>query len=279
MDYYLLLLSLFLAIALVYSLYRLYLFLVTDARYKLYKLLGFFPDSYRQILQKDFPFYRILPPDLRRRLEACILTFIKEKEFIGKGVEIDDEKKVLIAANACLLTIGHDRCEYKHVHSIFLYPEAVFKREKIQNGWIVTEAGQILLGEAWQGGEVVLSWRDLLVGDLNPHDGRNVGLHEFAHQLDMEDGVADGTPPLPWRLYSKWTQVMSQEYKKITELYHKGKRSVLDSYATTNPAEFFAVATEAFFEKPKKLKKEEPQLYELLKEYYNLDPATWQEAT
>ncbi|BAF69321.1 zinc-dependent peptidase [Nitratiruptor sp. SB155-2] len=273
MQYYLLLLSLFGLILLSVLIYQMYLFMVTDARYKLHKRFGRFP--YTDILRRYFPLYEKLPKELQRRLKACILTFIREKEFIGKGIKIDTTKKVLIAANACLLTIGHDRCEYKHVKSIFLYPEAVFKKEKIQHGWIVTEQNQILLGEAWQGGEVVLSWKDLVAGDLNPTDGKNVGLHEFAHQLDMEDGVADGTPPLPLKLYSRWSQIMSQEYKKLQKELKHHHKGFLDPYAATNEAEFFAVATEYFFEKPKKLQKEEPELYNLLKEYYNLDPASW----
>ncbi len=275
MDYYLLLLSLFGFIIFVYIIYQVYLYLVTDGRYRLLKRIGYFPKRYEEILNKEFPLYQKLPNELKSRLKACILTFIKGKEFIARGVQIDDEKRVIVAANACLLIIGHDRCEYRHVKSIFLYPEAVFKREKIERGWIVTEQNQILLGEAWQGGEVILSWRDVIAGDLNPNDGKNVGLHEFAHQLDMEDGVADGTPPMPMKLYSRWVHIMNREYEKIKSLYEKGKRSILDRYAITNAAEFFAVATEVFFEKPKKLQKEEPELYELLKSYYNLDPASW----
>ena len=139
----------------------------------------------------------------------------------------------------------------------------------------MTEAKQVLLGEAWQGGEVVLSWSDLVAGDENPNDGRNVGLHEFAHQLDMEDGVADGTPPMPLPSYKHWSEVMSREFHKLQKLYKKHKKGFLDYYALTNAAEFFAVATEAFFEKPKLLRRKEPELYEALKEYYRLDPASW----
>ncbi|WP_084275145.1 zinc-dependent peptidase [Nitratiruptor tergarcus] len=275
MQYYLLLMLLFGAILLIYVFYQAFIFLVTDGRYKLYKLLGHFPKKYQEYLKAYFPFYNRLPQHLRKRLEACIFTFIKEKEFIGRGIKIDDMKKVLIAADACLLTIGHDRCEYKHVKSIFVYPEAVMKHEKIANGWIVTEQDQVLLGEAWQGGEVILSWRDLVAGNQNPNDGKNVGLHEFAHQLDMEDGEADGTPPLPLQLYPRWSSIMSKEFAKLQELYKKHKKGFLDYYATTNAAEFFAVATEAFFEKSERLQKEEPELYAILKEYYNLDPASW----
>ena len=274
MNFYIALFIIFALILFVYITYHLYLYLVTDGRYKLYKLRPF-PKRWRDFLAKNFPLYTRLPQKIRRNLEACIMVFVKEKEFKGVGVDVDEYKKVLVAANACLLTAGRDRCEYKHVQTIYLYPAAIVKKEKIQEGYIVKEEHQTLLGEAWQGGEVVLSWRDLVAGDANPNDGHNVGIHEFAHQLDLEDGYADGVPQLPWRLYPVWSKVMRQEYEKIKRLYQRGKRSVLDVYAITSPAEFFAVASEAFFEKPKKLQKEEPELYDLLKEFYKLDPATW----
>ncbi|MRI58991.1 MAG: hypothetical protein C6H99_05745 [Epsilonproteobacteria bacterium] len=279
MSYYLLLLYLFGLMLFGYVAYHIYITLVTDGRYRFYKLFRPFPKRYAKILERSFPFYESLPQNLKRNLEACIMTFIKEKEFIGRGVTIDDEKKVLVAANACLLTVGRDRCEYKHVKTIILYPEAVLKREKIQEGWVVREEEKVLLGEAWQGGAVVLSWSDLQTGDLNPNDGHNVGLHEFAHQIDMEDGYADGVPPLPLRLYPKWSKIMSEAYKDLKELYEKHKRGFLSAYALTNEAEFFAVATEVFFEQPHRLKKYEPRLYELLKEFYKVDPIQWKKHT
>ena len=274
MEYYLLLLTIFIIILLVRVLYWLWEFIKTDLRYHLYKSKPF-PRKYRNILLRYFPLYQKLPQNLKKRLHACIQVFIKEKEFIGVKISIDETKKVLVAANACLLSIGHNRCEYKHVYTIYLYPETMIKEEQRYDGWIVSEQRQILLGEAWQGGEVVLSWRDLLAGDINPNDGKNVGLHEFAHQLDMQDGTADGTPPMPFRYYKHWVEVMNKEYSKLHNLYQKHKKGFLDYYALTNPAEFFAVATEAFFEKPKQLKAKEPELYEALKTYYNLDPASW----
>ena len=274
MNYYIALMLLIALVFLVTLLYWLYLYLVTDGRYHLYKKLPF-PARYKDLLLRYFPLYAKLPRDLKPNFHACILTFLKEKEFKGVQVEIDETKKLLVAANACLLSMGLNRCAYKHVKTIILYPETIVKKERIQQGYVVSEELQELLGEAWQSGAVVLSWRDLLAGDLNPNDGKNVGLHEFAHQLDMEDGIADGTPELPLKLYPIWSKVMKKEYDHIKRLYEKGKRSVLDRYAITNAAEFFAVATEVFFEKPKKLKKAEPELYELLRSYYHLDPASW----
>ncbi len=279
MGYYLLLLYLFGAILFIYIAYHLYITLVTDGRYRLYKLFGTFPKNYQNILEHSFGFYKLLPKELQRRLHACILTFIKEKEFIGQGIKIDDAKKVLIAANACLLSIGQDRCAYKHIHTIILYPEPIVKNEHIQQGWIVQERRAILLGEAAQGGVVVLSWKDVVAGDSNIDDGLNVGLHEFAHQLDMEDGYADGVPPLPFKLYPLWSKVMRKAYLDLKKLYQKHKKGFLDAYALTNEAEFFAVATEVFFEQPQRLLKYEPELYEILKKFYKLDPLQWKKPT
>ena len=274
MEYYLLLLSLFTLILFVRVLYWIWEFVRTDLRYHLYKLRPF-PKEYEAVLLRYFPLYQKLPNYLKKRLQACIMVFIKEKEFIGVKLSVDETKKVLVGANACLLSIGHDRCMYKNLYTIYLYPDTIVKKQQNFNGYIVSQEQQILLGEAWQSGEVVLSWQDLLAGDINPNDGKNVGLHEFAHQLDMLDGEADGTPPLPLKMYRWWTKIMQKEFDKLQQLYKKHKKGFLDYYAITNAAEFFAVATEAFFEKPKRLQKEEPQLYQALKAYYRLDPASW----
>ncbi|WP_281951911.1 zinc-dependent peptidase [Nitrosophilus kaiyonis] len=274
MNYYIKLIIFLSIIIFIYFLILLFQYIKTDFLYYLYQKRKL-PKHIEEILLKEFPLYKKIPKILRKRLIACILVFIKNKEFIGKGVVIDDRKKILIAANACILTIGHNRCEYKNVKTIYIYPDTIFKKENIQNGWIVTQQNEILLGEAWQGGEVVISWKDLVLGDKNPNDGKNVGIHEFAHQLDFADFVADGTPELPPKLYPKWTKIMKKEFKKLKELYKKHKKGFLDYYAINSEAEFFAVATEAFFEKPINLKKSEPNLYNILKEYYKLDPATW----
>jgi Mlc titration factor MtfA (ptsG expression regulator) len=136
----------------------------------------------------------------------------------------------------------------------------------------VTEREVTTLGQSWTRGNVILAWDAALGGGRDFHDGHNVVLHEFAHQLDQEDGSADGAPPLPSRgLYGPWARVLGAEYESL-----RGPgRHVLDEYGGTNPAEFFAVATEAFFEKPRQLRKKHPQLYEQLKAYYQQDPAQW----
>jgi hypothetical protein len=144
------------------------------------------------------------------------------------------------------------------------------------NGIITSNGQSVRLGESWQSGPVVLAWDSVKGGTLNITDARNVVLHEFAHQLDQEDGAADGAPILERRSrYITWARVLSKEYEVLRKKMRKHRRSVLDKYGATNPAEFFAVATETFFEKPRQMEKEHPELYDELKNYYKVDPAAW----
>ena len=133
-----------------------------------------------------------------------------------------------------------------------------------------------MLGESWTSGSVVLAWDSVLKGAANEDDGKNVVIHEFAHQLDQADGVGDGAPILKDRgEYQDWAKVFSKHYEQLVERTNKGRKTLLDNYGATNPAEFFAVATEAFFESRDRLKKKHPNLYSELKDYYQLDPAEW----
>jgi Mlc titration factor MtfA (ptsG expression regulator) len=132
------------------------------------------------------------------------------------------------------------------------------------------------LGESWDCGVVVLSWNSVIGGARNFEDGHNVAFHEFAHQLDQEDGVADGAPILGARsAYAAWAQVFSREYKTLVKRTRRGRKDIMDRYGATNPAEFFAVATETFFEKPRQMKEKHPQLFDEMKRYYRVDPADW----
>jgi Mlc titration factor MtfA (ptsG expression regulator) len=161
------------------------------------------------------------------------------------------------------------------LYTILVYPSAyVAKSIEPIGGGMVLAGEQARLGEASRDGVVVLSWDDVLAGASDVHDGHNVVLHEFAHQLDHEDGVADGAPILPRRsMYVAWARVLGAEYDHLRNHPEHGRKSVLDQYGAINPAEFFAVATECFFEKPTQLKKRHAELYDELKEYYNQDPA------
>ena len=165
--------------------------------------------------------------------------------------------------------------DYPRLITILVYPHAYVARsvEPIGGG-MVLEGEQTRLGEAWTAGVVVLSWDDVRAGASDIHDGHNVALHEFAHQLDQEDGAADGAPILDRRSrYVAWARVLGAEYDQLRLDAERGRRSVLDDYGATNPAEFFAVATECFFEKPTQMKRKHPELYEELKKYYRQNPA------
>jgi Mlc titration factor MtfA (ptsG expression regulator) len=159
--------------------------------------------------------------------------------------------------------------------TILVYPHAyIAKGAELIGGRFVLESETVRLGEAWKDGVVVLAWDEVRRGATDPHDGHNVVLHEFAHQLDQQDGSADGAPILDHTSqYETWARVLSEEFEQLRRDAELGRASVLDEYGATNPAEFFAVATECFFEKPIPLRRKHPELYEALKTYYRQDPA------
>jgi Mlc titration factor MtfA (ptsG expression regulator) len=163
---------------------------------------------------------------------------------------------------------------YRRLKTILIYPGAYVAGKKGVFGY--TQDKSVRLGESWHSGVVVLSWDDVQHGGRDFKDGHNVTLHEFAHQLDQEDGVADGAPLLEQRTnYIAWARVLSKEYKNLCRKTRKGRPSVLRRYGATNPAEFFAVATETFFEKPRQMQTKHPELYEELRDYYKLNPVEW----
>jgi Mlc titration factor MtfA (ptsG expression regulator) len=234
-----------------------------------------FPPEWSWIMARNVPIYARLSELDKAELRGLIQVFLAEKVFEGcGGLEITDEIKVTIASQACLLLLRRDTEVYPRLITILVYPSA-YVSNMPQHGphGLVTEGPQGRLGEAWTSGVVVLSWDDVKQGATDVRDGHNVVFHEFAHQLDQEDGSSDGAPILPRRnLYSAWARVLGEEYQELRKAAETGKKSVLDTYGATEPAEFFAVATEAFFEKPVQLKKKHPELYEELKIYYNQDP-------
>ena len=234
-----------------------------------------FPPAWLAFIEKNCPFFSRLPEVDRRELLGHVQIFVAEKNFEGcGGLTMTDEIKVTIAAQACLLLIHRETDYYHRLYSILVYPSAYVARtvEPLGNGFVL-EGDQGRLGEAWADGAVVLSWDDVRAGAADLRDGHNVVLHEFAHQLDQEDGVADGAPILERRSqYVAWARVLGAEYEQLQRASGRGRKSVLDQYGATKPAEFFAVATECFFEKPAQLKKKHPELYDELKEYYRQDP-------
>ena len=221
------------------------------------------------MIRKNVPLYNRLPEPLKEQLHGLVNVFIAEKRFEGcGGLEMTDEIKVTIAAQASMLLLNRRPTYFPKLRTILVYPHTYVAK---QNG-----RDSVRLGESWQNGPVVLTWDSVKGGARNVHDGKNVVLHEFSHQLDQEDGSADGAPILESRsCYATWARVLSEEYDRLRAKKKKFRRSVLNKYGATNPAEFFAVATEAFFEKAKQMKKKNPELYEELKTYYKLDPLEW----
>lgn len=243
-----------------------------------------FPDAWREILREDFPLFHILPEQDKIELEQLIQVFIVEKSFEGcSGLEITDEIKVTIAAQACLLLLHRETEIYPELKSILVYPSSYqAKTTEHSATGIVSESDSHRLGESWGHGTVVLAWDSVERGVVNINDGQNVVLHEFAHQLDQQDGVADGRPEMKLDSFSErraryvtWARVLSAEYQILRAKSERGRKSVLDHYGATNPAEFFAVASECFFEKPLQMQRKHPELYEEFKKFYLQDPASW----
>jgi len=236
-----------------------------------------FPLEWVLILERNVSAYAALTADEKERLHQHINVFLHEKRFEGvEGLEITDEIRVTIAAQACLLILNRPTRYYPTLSSIIVYPRGYLVRGaqmRRPDGTII-EGDSHRLGESWHRGNVVLSWDDVRHGAADADDGRNVALHEFAHQLDGEYLGVEGAPLLHDRgMYTAWARVLGAEYAKLVEDVDEQRRTMLGSYAATNPAEFFAVATELFFERPRQLKERHPELYEQLRLCYGQDPA------
>jgi Mlc titration factor MtfA (ptsG expression regulator) len=232
-----------------------------------------FPSAWRDYLQRNVAVYGLLSTGEQAQLRDDLRILVVEKNWEGcGGIEMTEEIMVTIAAQAALLLLGIEHDYYANVQSILVYPSAYEAPEDKELGI----AGRGRLGEAWYRGPVVLAWDSVKSGGQDPADGRNVVFHEFAHQLDYLDGLADGTPPLRDQAqYRRWHKVMETEFNRLVIDAAEGRAQVLDEYGATNHAEFFAVATEAFFEKPVQLRQQHPEMYAVLKDYYCQDPAVW----
>ena len=235
-----------------------------------------FPPEWRTIIDRNVPYCGRLSPEDREELEGHIQVFLAEKTFEGcGGLELTGEMKITIAAQACILLLHRETDYYPDLDTILVYPSTyVVRGPRVLEGGIVVDDPHVRLGESWTRGMVVLAWDSVLSGAADLRDGHNLVLHEFAHQLDQESGDVDGAPALPRRaMYTAWARVLSDDYEKLVRDDGRGRRTVIDSYGATNPAEFFAVVTETFFEKPIQLRTKHPDLYEQLKLYYQQDPA------
>lgn len=254
-------------------------YMIATARHRRHEALRAlpFPQSWEAILEKNVKHYKLLPPMLARDLRQNVQIFLAEKNFEGcGGLEVTEEMKVTVAGLACLLLLNRKTSHYKDLSTILLYPKAYKVGGVSSDGVSVSGQVQGRLGESWDHGTVVLSWSDVSSSAHNIKDGHNLVLHEFAHQLDQEDGRGDGVPIFEQEsMYTTWAEVLNPEYQKLRKRAAKGKRSVFDNYGATNPAEFFAVATETFFEKPVQLQTKHPALYRELADYYRVDPVHW----
>lgn len=233
-------------------------------------------DQQRSILAEQVPLTQKLPSELRGKLEGKIHIFLDQVEFIGcDGLDITEEMQLSIAAQACLLVVNSDAW-FKHLRTILVYPGAFKSRERKHDGYVVTERETVRLGESWSRGPVILSWAHTEQGAFNYKDGRNVVLHEFAHQLDDLSGHTDGAPVLNKdQSFAKWAHVFTEAYKVHVRRVESGHKTLLDAYGAEGPEEFFAVAVEVFFEKPTALRREEQAVYEQLAELFRLEPVTW----
>lgn len=237
-----------------------------------------FPSEWRKIIQRNVPYVRLLPADLQLKLKERIQRFIAEKPFIGcGGLTITDEIRVTVAALACLLIVNRPDDGYPNVHEVLVYPDAfVVNRSVTDVIGILQNHSQVLSGESWARGQVILSWQDAREGAAVVDDGRNVVIHEFAHQLDQEKGYANGAPDLraPDN-YRRWSRVLSAAFNELQDQVTRGQVSLFSAYAASNPAEFFAVASEVFFEQSQPMADAYPDLYRELSRYYRLDPLAW----
>ena len=238
-----------------------------------------FPPEWRRILRTRVPFFRAMPADLQLRLKKQIQIFLAEKAFIGcGGLVITDEMRVTIAAQACLLILNRRIDDFGVLREILVYPGAfVVYKVRTDGAGVQHDRRQALVGESWSRGQVILSWQDALEGAAIADDGRNVVIHEFAHQLDQANGGANGAPHLPnRRRRARWARVMAAEFQALQQRVAAGEETLMSAYGASDPAEFFAVASEVFFEQAQRLSSEHRDLYrELSLLYYPLSPLRW----
>lgn len=235
------------------------------------------PATWAALLTTRVPLYRGLPTGLRAQLHGHMQIFLREKRFIGcNGLAVDDEMRAAIAAQACLLLLNRKTDYFADFTSILVYPESFVVPVVHRDGALETHDQELRSGESWQRGPVVLSWTDIVHGTTLAGDGHNVVLHEFAHKLDEENGAMDGVPALRDDASQRaWIDILGREFDLLRLRARHVTDGVLDDYGGSSPAEFFAVATEAFFERGPALSAHHARLYETLRAYYQVDPASW----
>lgn len=236
-----------------------------------------FPSAWRAILRRRVPLVAQLPVPLQLRLKQRMQVLLAEKQFIGcAGQPITDEVRITIAALACLPLLGRHRGYYPRLHSVLVYPGPFAVERLRQHGPLHMQQRQVLSGESWSEGQVVLSWDDVLRDAAQPERGHNVVVHEFAHQLDQDKGQANGAPLLgDAARQARWAQVMQHSFDLLRQRLALGEPDPLGDYAASEPAEFFAVASERFFGQPLALAHAHGMLYAELRRFYGVDPLAW----
>ncbi|MGH7529061.1 MAG: zinc-dependent peptidase [Gemmatimonadales bacterium] len=238
-----------------------------------------FPPAWRAIIERNVPLFHRLPPADQTELLGHVQVFLAEKHFEGcGGLQLTDEIRVTIAAQACVLLLHRDGEYFPRLRSILIYPASyTLTDEQHVGGGLWQEVERELAGHTQQRlGAIVLTWDAALASARDPRDGHNLVFHELAHQLDFEDGSTDGTPWLDTRQqYRAWARVLGAEYERLRAAAESGAPTLLDQYGATDPVEFFAVATEFFFERPREVRARHPELYQQLKQFYRQDPAEY----
>jgi MtfA peptidase len=244
-----------------------------------------FPASWRQVLRARWPAFAQLPTDIQLQLKKHAQVLLAEKPFIGcAGLSVTDEMRVLVAMQAALLLLHRPAAYFASLREVLIYPGAFMVDRTVPDATgLAHSQRRAVVGESWQSGRVILSWADVLAGAANPSDGHNVVIHEFAHQLDQETGTANGAPWLGAgaKPYARWAQVMGAEFAALRQRLSNADPAVpelFDAYAATDEAEFFAVSSELFFEKPFALSLKHPTLFAELAAYYRSDPRLWFES-
>ncbi|NUM52957.1 MAG: zinc-dependent peptidase [Candidatus Hydrogenedentes bacterium] len=237
-----------------------------------------FPEAWEAALRDNVPYYGFLPPEDQAELRGHIHVLIGEKNFEGcGGLTITDEVKVTIAGYASILLLHRDAAYYPRLSSILVYPDAfVARQEFVEFGddMDVMDDEDVRIGESWDTGAIVLAWKPIMQSAKGQGSTQNVALHEFAHQLDLEDGITNGVPDLDDdEAYDDWVRVMGGAYEALWKDIERNRLTFIDEYGATHPAEFFAVLTETFFMRPHTLQRKHADVYGVLREYYRQDPA------
>jgi Mlc titration factor MtfA (ptsG expression regulator) len=233
------------------------------------------PPDWLPYLDHHVPLVQRLSANQRQRLLVKTRQLLEGCRWEGcAGLRLTDAMRLTIAAQASLLVLEHEGEPYPEVDTILVYP-GTFRPRRFS--WTPSAEAEWeeppALGESWKHGVVILAWDSVAAGGTDPADGHNVVFHEFAHQLDTASGPADGVPRLPAGAYEPWSAMLEHDFDRLVAEAGLGRQGVLDHYGATSRAEFFAVATEAFFERPAELRHEHPELYAALRDYYKQDPA------